>query len=160
MHVVLRPVNDNDEGFLLQIYASTREEEVAAWGWPASQRDAFLQMQFRAQQNSYRAAYPAADYSLILADGVTVGRLIVSRQPEQILLVDISILPDYRNRGIGTKLIGDLSREAEAADGSLALQVTQSNRAISLYQRLGFKVVGANEMYRRMELHHLRNQRP
>jgi ribosomal protein S18 acetylase RimI-like enzyme len=151
MHIALRPVNGNDEGFLLQLYASTREEEIAAWGWPPSQRDAFLQMQFRAQQNSYRATYPAADCSLILADGGTIGRLIVSRQAEQILLVDISILPEYRNRGIGTKLIRDLSRETEAAGGSLALQVAQTNRVISLYERLGFRVVGADEMYRRME---------
>jgi len=153
MVLSLRPVDDGDEDFLFWLYASTRQEEIAAWGWDTAQRDAFLRMQFQAQRNSYRAAYPTADHSVVVVDGTSVGRLIVSSKDKSIVLVDISLLSEYRNRGIGTELMQRLLREAETSRCSLSLQAARNNRAIQLYERLGFKLIGADEVYCRMEWH-------
>ena len=41
---LLRPVTDTDTPVLLEIYTSTRQEEVAQTGWPQAQQKAFLTM--------------------------------------------------------------------------------------------------------------------
>src|ERR1700754_2284345 len=105
MPVSLRAVGPDDERFLFELYASTRSEEVAAWGWNDAQREAFLKMQFNAQQQHYRFQYRGADHRIILADGERAGRLYVWRDEAQTLLVDIALLPVYRGAGIGTEVI-------------------------------------------------------
>jgi len=47
----LRAATASDEPFLFALYASTREHELAAWGWEPAQRDAFLRMQWMAQSH-------------------------------------------------------------------------------------------------------------
>ncbi len=46
----LRPEEPQDQAFLFELYASTRREELDAWGWPPQARAAFLRMQFQASQ--------------------------------------------------------------------------------------------------------------
>jgi ribosomal protein S18 acetylase RimI-like enzyme len=149
--ITLHPVGDDDEAFLRSLYASTRQEEIAAWGWPAAQGEAFLQMQFRAQHAGYVAAYPGAQHDLILEDGQPVGRLYVWRKGDELRLVDISLLPATRGRGIGTALIRQLVAEAAAQGKRLCLQVVTTNRARRLYLRLGFRRTGGNAVYDEME---------
>ena len=57
----------------------------------------------------------------------------------------ISVLPEHRGRGVGTLLMQTLLeklRQKGYAKASLAVQKT--NRAVSLYQRLGFSIIGEN----------------
>src|SRR5271155_2209216 len=69
----LRPVSADDNEFLLRVYASTRQEETAAWGWSAAQITSFVQMQFIAKQRGYAAAYPSAEKSVIYVGGAPAG---------------------------------------------------------------------------------------
>jgi ribosomal protein S18 acetylase RimI-like enzyme len=151
MPVTLRPATPEDEAFLYDLYSSTRAEEVAAWGWPAAQKEMFLKMQFNAQRQSYHARYSAADHSIILVDGREAGRLMVDRSDSQILLVDIALLPDYRGAGIGGALIGDLLSEARRSNKPIRLHVTKANRAARLYERLGFSRMGDDGVYYEMQ---------
>jgi hypothetical protein len=43
-----RPANDADEGFLLNLYAQERAAELMLAGLDPTQREMFVQMQFRA----------------------------------------------------------------------------------------------------------------
>jgi ribosomal protein S18 acetylase RimI-like enzyme len=147
MHLALRSVRSEDEDFLFRLYASTRQEEISAWGWDAGQQEAFLRMQFRAQRHGYAADYPESDYQVILADDEPVGRLIVNRTKKEVRLVDIAVLPEYRNRGLGAALINDLMAECQASRKPLRLQVAKGNRAARLYERLGFLTTGEDDVY-------------
>jgi GNAT superfamily N-acetyltransferase len=138
MSVSLRPYAA-DDAFLLGLYASTRAEELAFLGWDAAQRLAFIQMQYRAQQQSYLAQFPAAEYRIIRQDAADVGRLIVDRSSDVVWLVDISLLPEQRNAGLGTALIRVLQVEAAGVGKPVALHVAKANRALRLYERLGFR---------------------
>jgi len=150
MRLSLRTVRNEDEDFLFRLYASTRQEEMSAWGWDATQQDAFLRMQFRAQRQGYAADYAGADHQVILADAEPVGRLMVHRTEKEVRLVDISVLPEYRNRGMGAALIHDLMAECQASRKALCLQVAKGNRAARLYERLGFLQTGEDEIYYHM----------
>jgi len=146
-----RPLSPGDDEFLFRVYASTRAAEMQAWGWPLEQQESFLRMQFRARRLSYGAAYPDASHSILLCDGLPAGSAIVWRSPAEIRLVDIALLPEYQNRGLGAQWLQWLIQEAAGTGAALRLSVLQGNRAIRLYQRLGFVPAPPGGMYIEME---------
>lgn len=150
--VVLRPILPDDEQFLFEVYESTRADELAQLPWNEAQRAAFLKMQLNARDQSYRMYYGELDDRIILMQNQRAGRLIVSRTDKEITLVDIALLPEYRNAGIGTALIKDLFAEADKMNRPVRLQVARMNpRAHRLYTHLGFTVSGEDQMYFQME---------
>jgi ribosomal protein S18 acetylase RimI-like enzyme len=151
MSFSLRPVSLDDEAFLFQVYSSTRAEEMGLVPWSDEQKQAFLEMQFNAQRQSYRQEFPDAEYHVILHDGVSAGRLIVDRADERILVIDIALLPEHRRIGIGSALICDLKAEAQETGRPLRLEVENFNPAYRLYERLGFEKVDEAGFYWRME---------
>lgn len=149
--LALRDACAADQQFLFTLYCDVREPEVNAWGWPAGQRDAFLRMQFEAQRRSYLAAYPEATHHIVSMGDVPIGRRLVATTPEGMRLVDIALLASYRNRGIGTQLIRQLTDQCVANGGALSLQVLRGNPAQRLYERMGFRETGADAMYITMQ---------
>lgn len=147
----LRPHQPDDEPFLRQVYASTRAAEMTLVNWSDEQKAAFLRMQFDAQIRHYRLHYPDARFDVVEADGVPVGRLYVARQPNDIHVIDIAILPEFRGRGFGSQLFGALLREAGEARVTVTIHVEHANPALRWYQRLGFADVSADDVYRLME---------
>lgn len=139
--VALRPAEDADRAFLAQVYASTREAELAAVPFTAEQKAAFLEQQFAAQTRHY-ATYADTTFDVVLVDGVPAGRLIVGHWPEREHIADISLLPDFRGRGIGTALLQQVLIGADRRGLPTTIQVERINPAQRLYARLGFRPVG------------------
>jgi ribosomal protein S18 acetylase RimI-like enzyme len=129
-----------DAPFLKRVYASTRAEELALTGWSDEQKAQFCAAQFSAQDTYYREHYPTAQFCVIEHDGRAAGRLYVDRWENEIRVMDITLLPEHRRAGLGTKLLRELQDEAAAAGKSLSIHVEKFNPALGLYQRLGFQV--------------------
>lgn len=55
--------------------------------------------------------------------------------------LSIAILPNYRNRGLGTDLMNRMISEAGRRYPGLSLSVSSDNPAKRLYQRLGFEII-------------------
>jgi ribosomal protein S18 acetylase RimI-like enzyme len=146
-----RPLLPDDGQFLFRLYASTRADEVGSWGWPAEQQESLLRMQFRARSQSYAMTYSGASHSILLAGEEPVGSMVVWLGPAEIRLVDIALLPNYRNKGLGGVWLSGLIRQAAAAERPLRLSVHRGNPAIRLYQRLGFSAIEDGPMYIEME---------
>jgi ribosomal protein S18 acetylase RimI-like enzyme len=151
MTIALRPYQDSDRDFLFQLYASTRAHEIAPFGWPPAQQEAFLRMQFTSQQQWYAMSYAQAEHHIVEQDGVPIGRLMVTRNPPVAVLVDIALLPEHRGKGIGGELVRDLIQQCNQAKLPLRLQVLRTNPAQRLYERLGFIRTGEDQMYFQME---------
>lgn len=149
--ITLRPLTSEDTDFLYQVYASTREAELALVDWPEAQKTAFLQMQFNAQHTDYSKNYPEAQFQIILLDGAPIGRLYVDRDLKEIRIVDISLLPEYRNRGIGSGLLKEILNEGAQAGLSVSIHVEMFNPALRLYDRLGFHRIADQGVYYLME---------
>jgi ribosomal protein S18 acetylase RimI-like enzyme len=123
-------------------------EELAQTPWDEPTKRAFLEQQFSAQDTHYKTNYTDTTYSVIVAPGgEPAGRLYVARWEDEIRIVDIALLPDFRGRGLGTALLGDLMAEADAAGKPLSIHVEQNNPARSLYDRLGFEEAGEFGVY-------------
>jgi len=147
----LRPIVATDAPFLLELYASTRAEEMAMVQWTEGQKRAFLAMQFEAQSAHYAQHYAGADFRIIEADDNPIGRLYIHRQPHDIRIVDISLMPQHRGKGIGTKLLREILDEGAATNTPVTIHVEQFNPAMRLYERLGFRRIGSHGVYDLLE---------
>jgi ribosomal protein S18 acetylase RimI-like enzyme len=147
----LRPVRATDEEFLFRVYASTREEELAQVNWDVAQREHFLRSQFAAQTQHYTTQYPGAEFLVVLADDQPAGRLYVHRRPAEIRVMDIALLPAFRQRGLGTALLKELLGEGARTHRCVSIHVEIFNPARHWYERLGFHSVAENGVYLLME---------
>ena len=139
--ITLQKADPADAAFLLSVYASTRESELALTDWSDEQKAQFCLMQFQAQVAHYRQFYPDAQLAVIMSGDTPVGRLYVDRWAQEIRVMDITVIPEHRGKGIGTQLLKELQDEAAAASKSLSIHVECHNPALHLYERLGFKLI-------------------
>jgi len=151
MTTTRRPVRPNDQAFLLDVYSSTREQELTLVDWTDDQKRAFCEMQFAAQDTFYHQTYRDTTYEILLVDGQRAGRLYVARWPGEVRIVDIALLPAFRGRGVGSAIIRELQAEAAASGKPLRIHVEQFNPARRLYERLGFKQIQDKGVYLLME---------
>jgi GNAT superfamily N-acetyltransferase len=139
--ISLRRVGPADTPFLLELYGTTRQQELALVPWDEAQKSAFITMQFTAQQQHYANHYPHATHDVILRDGEPAGQIYVARDSEKIHIIDLVVAPLYRNGGIGTSLIQGLLEEARLAGVPVRTHVEQACPSLRLYQRLGFSCI-------------------
>jgi ribosomal protein S18 acetylase RimI-like enzyme len=147
----LRRVTPEDEELLLRIYSSTRAEELERVPWSEEQKRMFLQMQSKAQHDHYREVYPQTEYLLIFRGDRPIGRLYKAEKDSEIRVLDLTILPEERNSGIGTYLIRNLIAEGEQANKAVTIHVESFNRSLGLFRRLGFQKAQENGIYFLME---------
>jgi len=110
------------------------------WGWDdAWQRDAF-QKRF--------AAYTVS----VIEDGSrSVGSLWLEQRPDSLSIHDLATEPASQGRGIGTAVIGMVIEQGAARGLPIVLSVVPANpRAMSLYERLGFRVTQVEPPFIRM----------
>jgi len=146
--VTLREVTPDDNAFLFEVFASTRMDEFRFL--EEQQKHALIRMQYDAQRFQYEEGYPQAESEIILLGGRPVGRMLVDESEREITLIDIALLPEHRNSGIGTHLLKELLSRAVLARKPVSLHVIKSNPALRLYERLGFSRVKDESMYFQM----------
>ena len=151
----LRDALPSDYEFLATLYATTRSDELDRAGFPHDQCAAFCRMQFEAQQRHYRMYFARANDQIVLLENGTVGRFLVTRAPDEIFLVDIALMPDYRNLGIGSQLVANLIIESKSNSCPLRLYAEKNSRAKALYLRFGFTVIDEEGIHDLMELQQL-----
>jgi ribosomal protein S18 acetylase RimI-like enzyme len=146
-----RTATDADREFLCTVYSESRRQELAVTGWDDGQKETFLRMQFALQDSHYRQHYIGASFELILVDGVPAGRLYLHRSTGEIRIMDIGLLPQFRGRGIGGRVMSGLIRTADQDRLALTLHVERDNPVLAYYERLGFRVLGEHGVYLFME---------
>jgi RimJ/RimL family protein N-acetyltransferase len=139
--VRLRPVQLDDEEFLCKVYASTRAEEMKLVPWDEAQKEAFVRMQFAAQQQHYGGFFPEAEHLLIALDDQPVGRIYINRDEQEIRILDVTILPEQRGAGVGTPLVKGIMAEAAETNRCVSIYVESHSPALRLFERLGFSMV-------------------
>ncbi len=149
--VSFRPIRDDDKPFLCKLYASTREYEMQILSWTPEEKESFLEQQFNAQYVYYAEQFPRGDFRVILRGEEPIGRLYLDYRDDEIRLVDIALLPEHRNEGIGGALVQDVIQSAGREGKAVRIHVENNNPAMSLYLRLGFKHIDTNGVYHLME---------
>ena len=153
--VTLRPATDADREFLLAVYGvDARRGAVDQVAWAPGQREAFVRMQFDAQDAEYRRLNPRRQL-----------RRDRGRRPSRPAGCTSTAAPatisDRRHRAAARVPRARASAEALIAGAQarpppsgriVSIHVEIHNRAAGLYERLGFvPVAEAAAVYRRME---------
>ena len=82
------------------------------------------------------------DYSNIIVDNKDVGCVLITNKDDGVLLDEIYLEEEYRNKGIGTDIIKNVLKD----NNIVYLWVYKKNeKAVSLYKKLGFKVIEETE---------------
>lgn len=142
----LRPEKSSDETFLRSLFATTRVD-VTFSGLPPDQKQLFLKMQFDAQRLHYRTKYKDTEFLIIEQYGRRIGRLYLCRMPDQIRVMDITLIPEHRNQGIGSGLIRSVQDEARTKGLPVTLHAEKVDQTADYYRHLGFEVAAELEMH-------------
>ena len=100
------------------------------------------------------------EYTVIYAGGEKAGYYRFCKNDDGMYEIDdLYIFPPFQNRGIGTRLVGQCC--ASAASDVMLYVFIKNERAVALYQRLGFeitKTVGGSRYI--MKYRHTQENRP
>lgn len=143
VRATLRLAGISDDRFLFELFRSSRERELLPI--PPAIRDAFTQQQFNIHRMGADATYPEAEHLIIevlsLIDGVTLptpaGQILIERNDERVLIIDLAIHPAHRNGGLGTVVLEMIMEQCRKDGKILRGSVTPYNPARRLYARLG-----------------------
>jgi ribosomal protein S18 acetylase RimI-like enzyme len=152
MRIARRRETPRDEAFLRRLIVDTVAHELGADAWPEPMRGHLLGIQFEGRRQSQRANYPDAVSEVIEVDGQNAGWIVVVTMPHEVRLVEIMVAAEFRGQGIGSAAIGEVLAAAESAGKPVLLNVNVMNsRAIRLYERLGFRRIGGDEVQHSMQ---------
>ncbi|HVT93619.1 MAG TPA: GNAT family N-acetyltransferase [Bryobacteraceae bacterium] len=147
MTISRRPETAADEPFLRKLIIDTIALQLGASAWLAPMREQLLDMQYRARRAGVRSVFPDSASEIIIAGGVDVGWLVVAELPDQIRIVEIMVREDYRGQGVGSSIVREIQHGARCAGRPVRLGVNSTNAAaIRLYERLGFRLAGGDEV--------------
>ena len=150
MKITYRPEIPDDASFLRTLIIETLAEQLAAWSWPEYMRETLLETQYQVQRQGFRGSGDVS--AIVLDDDTPVGWYVTAESADAIRLINIMVLARHRGRGIGSTVLSMLLAAAEAARKPLQLSVvTHNERALRLYERLGFQRIDGDEVHHILE---------
>ena len=89
--------------------------------------------------------------SIIKVDGERVGMIQLFEQPDAVEVGEIQIEPSHQSQGIGSRILKGIIDQAHKQRKKVILSAGLKNdRALQLYQRLGFQNVAQSETHNHM----------
>jgi GNAT superfamily N-acetyltransferase len=142
----LVPAGAADASFLYDVFCTTWADEVAALPNPRLATHV-LRIQHTAQERRFEIRHPGLERFVVLHDGEQVGRLYLHRAGPVVHAVDLTLLPAFRSRGIGTAIAGDLLERVREHGWTVILRVPRRNiPATALCAALGFRLVATDDL--------------
>ena len=140
--MILRPALPEDFDFLFSLRRQTMKSYVEqTWGrWDDDE-----------QSERFRGEFAPSKDQIIITGGNEIGCLTVEDHDDFLFIDFIAVLPEYQRMGIGAKLIAGILAQADERNIPVRLNCLKVNPARSLYERLGFRVVGGDEFRHHME---------
>ncbi len=118
-----------------------KEHIEKIWGWNEPLQDDFFKQEFDSNL-----------IQIIQVSQNNVGYLILHENKESVYVVELLILPEFQNRGLGTQILKDIIAQTEQLNLNLKIGVFKVNtRAKDLYLDLGFVLRDQTDTHYLME---------
>ena len=150
MTISFRPETSEDDAFLRRLILGPIIEELGAETWTEPMRTHLAGVQYTSRRQGVRGRYPDGESRIVVADGIAAGWLYTAGFPEVVWLVEVMILSEFRGHGIGSAAVRKVVESAGARPVQLKVNVTNDG-ATRLYERLGFRRIGGDEVQHLME---------
>ena len=153
MRITLRPESPAaDDEFVRHLVVETIAGELGAHHWPERLRSQVLGVQLATRRQGPRVSFPEGESRIILLDGQPAGWIYTATLDDTIWLAEIMVAPEQRGKGVGSAAIRQVLALAARSRKPVRLTVNVLNTgAIRLYERLGFRRTGGNEVQHEME---------
>ena len=113
-------------------------EEI--WGWDE-----------KWQRDHFSKEWDDSEWRVLLDNDQIIGYLCWSYERDHLYLKNISFIPEFQNRGLGSQAMDFINKQADNKDLAIKLSVFRTNqRVISFYEKLGFKIYDTVETGYRM----------
>lgn len=138
-----QPAQSEDMEFAREVHHKAYHDTVVKQfgDWDEKMQDKFFESGWNNGLN----------HEIILCDNKPCGYCSFEETDDGLMLNELVILPEFQNRGIGSKFLKGKIDEAKTKRVSAKLQVLKANRAADLYERLGFVKTGETETHYKME---------
>lgn len=144
----LRPERADDATFLRRLFVANNAGMLRDAGIAESVIDNLMDVQFRSQADTYRRQFPHAEFLIVERDGEAIGRWICDDEGDAELFVDIALLPESQNRGLGAAFVAAMMRRALDRGKAPRASVLASNLpCLKMCRRIGFRVVDRDDVY-------------
>jgi ribosomal protein S18 acetylase RimI-like enzyme len=150
MLIETKLITSSDNNFLKNLFFEIKSDIFQKM--PKEILCSLLNLQFKSQQQHYYLHWPKAEHYLLIFNKAPIGQVIINKSDDNIHIVDISILPSLQKQGIGTQYLLSLIAAAKEKKLSINLSVDKNNPVLTLYKRIGFKVISDDEIYYKMEI--------
>ena len=139
--VSMRPAAQEDEQFLYSVSCVNMRDVVEqTWGWDDVWQLAEFDRRFR-----------QCSVSVIEVESRAVGGLFLEERSDSLCVHELQIAPAFQGRGIGTAVVKTVIEQGASRGLLVALSVVSATpRAVSLYERLGFRVTQVEPPFVRM----------
>ncbi|MBV9863916.1 MAG: GNAT family N-acetyltransferase [Abitibacteriaceae bacterium] len=138
MEITRRPTQEADTDF-------AREAHHRAYHDVSIQQ--FGPWDERAQDRYFQTGWTAAVHEIVLCDGAPCGYACIEERPHDMHVRELVIHPDFQNRGIGSAVLRQVMARAQERQVPVRLGTFVKNRALHLYQRLGFEEFDRTEVH-------------
>lgn len=128
-----RPAENKDKYYLWQLFKSAYEEVVIR---QFGHWDEDLYSKY------FEDSWPGNNYEILLEGDEKIGALWLVDEADYIWLREIQISPEHQGKGLGSRLLGEVLAEADQAGKPVRLRVLKASRALTLYDRIGFRATG------------------
>lgn len=144
MEYTFRPCVLDDFDFLFMLKKDNFRRYIEEiWGWNEEEQKNRLKEDLKIHLQHKK---------IILLDDKPIGIYVTHFTEDGDLYInEISILKEYQNKGIATKIISKQIKENKNKEIRTILQVFKNNPAKKLYERLGFRVYNETETHYQME---------
>jgi ribosomal protein S18 acetylase RimI-like enzyme len=144
--ILLKERTENDSEFFMELFGEIKSSELHLETWPEPVKKQMIMMQYNAFMQTVITEFPYNYDYLILFKSNKAGRLQLDKNDNGFRIINISLLSEFRNNGIGTAIIQDIIYEANSKKIPVFLDVDRINPAFNLYQRFGFKIINQDEI--------------
>ena len=142
IQIVRRPAVERDLDLIYRIVREALGPYVMqTWGkWDDTE-----------QRRRFDEVTRAEDHEILEVDGRCVGCLCVKFSDEECDLARLMILPEFQNRGLGARVLGEILQDAKTRGVSVKLRVLKVNPARRFYERHGCVACAESEWHYSMQ---------
>ncbi|MGB1253895.1 MAG: GNAT family N-acetyltransferase [Candidatus Promineifilaceae bacterium] len=143
-----RVVGKADQALIYRLFCSVRGPELSHSTLTPQQQHEHLLSQFSAMHSTYQQRFPNGVHNVIVWKGKDIGRIYTNESADEIRILDVIIDPAYRNHGIGSHIMRQLTTQSDKTTKALRFYVWMSNKAAQrFYTRHGCQPVRQDGAY-------------
>jgi GNAT superfamily N-acetyltransferase len=142
----LRPCTPADDPFLAVVFSTTWADQVAALP-NQNLAQHVLRIQHIAQERRFAVAYPGHERYVVVSGDEPVGRLYLQPSADVVHIVDLTLMPAHRSRGLATRIVHDLCDQAALDGRRVSVLVSRLHpRVADLVRSLGFAQTSQDDL--------------